>query len=120
MSTYTITITTTLEPDHYVVTATAVGTDTLPSDIFVYENLGTSTLGSYYGVCSYLDYGRFQHFNGTPIPTFGNRFVKTSTATILVPLDKSPESVKAKIVSDITKFKNAFLISHTSTQVYTV
>jgi hypothetical protein len=120
MATYTLTVTIELQPDQYLVTASATGTTGLPSDIFTYENTGTTTLGDYYGVCSYKDYVRIQTFTGSVIPVFGNKFIKYPTASIKVPLTEDPNSVKAKIVADVTTFKNSFLINHTTTQVFSV
>ena len=62
---------------------------TLPQDIFIYNNTGTTSLGSYVGVCELSEYQRFQTFTGAALPIFGNKYVKFTQGKISdCPYDK--------------------------------
>lgn len=67
---------------NWQITANVLPGGTLPLDIFIYENTGTTTLGQYVGVCNLDEYQRLQTFTGTAIAVFGNRFVKYTQGVI--------------------------------------
>jgi hypothetical protein len=97
----TLTITKQISPNNtWEVTAVVNPGGTLPLDIFIYENLGTATLGDYQGICDLEQYQRYQTFNSTAIPVFGNRFVKASTAKINVEDDVQATQVISVITTD--------------------
>lgn len=75
--TSSLSVTTQLTKDSKLeIVCTVVDGGTLPQDIFIYENNGTVSLGSYIGICNMAEYQRLQTFQGSAIPKFGNKFVK--------------------------------------------
>lgn len=103
----TLSITTELIEDHYLITAEILPGGTLPKEIFIYENNGSDTLGSFYGTTSVEELGRLQIFLGSAIPTFGNRFYRYEKAKIKVSLQDDPVAVANSLV------KNVILLSKT-------
>lgn len=93
-----------------------VGSD-IPRDVFLYENTGTTTLGSYFGVADLGEYKRFQPWTGTAIPAFGNKYVRSATAVIQIPLTEDPNVIKAQMVATIKSFRTAFLAGYTHSEV---
>jgi hypothetical protein len=71
----------------------------LPLDIFITKNSGTTSPGAYQGVCSLEEYQRFQTFSGIAIPKFGNKYVKYSQAKITVSSESEVDSAIAMITS---------------------
>jgi len=61
---------------------TVTSGSTLPTAIFVYLNTGTDQLGEYVTTCSFDELQRFQIWQGTPIPVFGNKYVRHDRAKI--------------------------------------
>ena len=96
-----LTVVTELRGDHYLITANVVAGGTLPQEIFIYENSGTDVLGDFYGTCSVDELGRFQIFSGTPIPTFGNRFIRYGQAKIIVALNDDPVAVVTALIKNV-------------------
>ena len=75
----------------------------LPGDIFIYENTGTTTLGTYIGVANLDELTRLQVFDiNTAIPIFGNRYVRHSEAKIILGLNDDPAPVITVISKAIT------------------
>lgn len=118
--TTTITSTVQLNGDHWLVTLDVTAGGTLPQDIFIYENTGTSVLGNYYGTCSLSELTRYQTFTGTPIPLFGNRFVKYTQAKIVVDLGRDPNQVVATCIANITALSKAYTSQGTTTQTFII
>ena len=85
-----LTITTQYTEFQMTVTATITPGGTLPLDIFIYENTGGTTLGKYIGVCNLDEYRRLQTFTGVATPIFGNKFVKWTSAYVVLPCDTPP------------------------------
>lgn len=56
---------------------------TLPAEIFLHENTGTTTLGDYVTVCNFDELARFQVWAGAQIPLFGNKYVRVAQAKIV-------------------------------------
>lgn len=90
---------------------------TLPLDIFIFKNSGTTTLGEYQGVCSMEEYQRFQTFVGVVIPKFGNNFVKAGQAKIKLASETDTNSAITIITSSV---KALSLALSSSTQTTTV
>lgn len=108
-----LSITTSLSVDEHVVQAEIVGPSTFPTFIFMFENTGSS-LGDYYGVCTLGEYERMSKFVGTSIPIFGNKFLRSNTAIIRIPLDRAVQPIIDKLILDVKSFKAAFLSSATT------
>jgi hypothetical protein len=116
-----ISVVTELSNNQWTITAEVVaGSTVLPAEIFVYENLGTTTLGPYVGVCDRAELLRFQIWTGTAIPKFGNRFVRTSQAKINVSLSSDPQPVITNLISSAKALKTELLAETSSTTVHTI
>ena len=83
------------------VTALITPGGTIPTDIFIYENTGGTTLGQYIGVCNLDEYRRLNVFTGTATPIFGNKFVRWTSANVVIPLDADPGLTVATITSGV-------------------
>jgi len=115
-----LSITSKIENNTWVLSfSLAPGAD-IPRDIFMFENKGSS-LGDYQGVCSLEDYRRFQTYTpGTPIPVFGNKFVKYTDGLMIFSIDVDPAPIRQKILDDVKSFKVSYTTGVTSTVNYTV
>lgn len=92
----------------------------LPQDIFIYENTGENSLGSYFGVCNLSEYQRLSLFEGTPIPKFGNRFVRSSSAKIKLDIKDDPELVINHIVNSVKSLSLAISNTTSITQIISI
>lgn len=115
----TITATTDLKSDHYLVTISINPGSSLPAEVFVYENTGTNVLGNYFGTVSVSDIDRLKIFNNTPIPTFGNKFVRYGQAKIKVTFPDDPTLVINTVVANLKLLQAAYLAALTTTKVIT-
>ena len=115
----TLTITTSLITDHWEITG-GISAGTLPREIFVYSNTGTNELGIYKGICNVDELSRFQVFTGITIPVFGNRFVRSDSLHIVVPLTSDTTSITTTILSSISMLSEAYKSKLNSTQVFTI
>jgi hypothetical protein len=92
---------------------------TLPLNIFVYENTGTTTLGTFFGTASVEDLTRMQTWTGLAIPRFGNKYVLYNQAKINVDPTSTPDSVIAVLVNSV-KLLSIALVSTSLTQVINI
>lgn len=106
--------------DHWEVTASVVPGGILPVAIFVYENTGTPSLGSFYGTANVNDLTRMQVWQGSAIPAFGNKFVLHNQAKIIVSQGTTPDSVIAALVANVTKLSSEMQSINTSTQTINI
>jgi hypothetical protein len=117
-------ITTQLQEDQWIITATVLAGSFLPPNIFIYENLGTDQLGQYQGVCSKDELLRLQVWNGTPIPIFGNRFVRFNSAKIIIDAGSNPDTAPQTAITNLTntasQLSKALQAVSSTTQVVTV
>lgn len=90
-----LSITAGAQPEGWVITANLVNNTILPSQIFLYENTGTSTLGRYVGVSTVAQLGRYQIWQGIPIPSFGNAYVRHDQAKITLPLGDDELAIRS-------------------------
>lgn len=74
---------------------------TLPREIFIYENSGTTILTNYIGVCSVEELTRLQVFTGTALPQFGNKYVRTAEARVLFNDPSLYEGIVANLVNNV-------------------
>lgn len=74
---------------------------TLPLDIFMYTNSGTSSLGAYQGVCDLPQYQKYQTFASTVIPVFGNKYLKHTQAKITVGNQDEATQVISVLTEDV-------------------
>ncbi len=116
----TLTVTKQLANDGWTIVAFVNPGGTLPQEIFVYENTGTTSLGSYYGVLNVLDLPRIQIFTGTPIPNFGNKFVRYGQATIHITDGSDPDAVIATLTTSVQNLSTALQAAASSTQTFTI
>lgn len=115
-----ITLTTELQGDNWSITGSVTPGGVLPPDIFVYKNTGTTTLGSYVGVCKLSELQRIQIWNGEAIPKFGNKFVRSNQAKITLPVSEDPSKVTFNIINTAKALKLEMLAASSSTTVYTI
>lgn len=116
----TLNVTKQLANDKWVITATLDAGGTLPQEIFVYENNGTTTLGPFYGVIAAIDLPRIQIWTGEAVPAFGNKFIRHNVGTLNVVNGADPDSVISKLKSSVEKLSKDFQAIQISTQVYTI
>lgn len=114
-----LTITQTLTNDHWDISV-SMAAGTLPQEIFMCLNTATGTLGGYVGVCTLSDIARLQIFKGTPIPIFGNRYVRANNININIPLTVSPTLTISTLVASVTLLSTAYKNQINSTQVITI
>ena len=113
-------VTTELSGSNILITAEVLEGGTLPRDIFIYENTGTETLGSYYGVCTITELGRLLVFSNSPIPKFGNKFVRYNSAKIKVGLDYNYEEIIAVLKKNVENLSRSLQIQTTKTSTYVI
>jgi hypothetical protein len=116
----TLNVTKTLSNSKWVITATISSGGILPLEIFVYENTGTTQLGSYQGVVAAVDMPRIQIFTGTVLPIFGNKFVRFGTGTLYVNLDSNPDDAIARLKSSVQILSTTYQSLQNISQVYTI
>lgn len=80
----------------------------IPTDIFVYRNIGEPELGEYYGVCSLDEFTTLQNFDGTRKPVFGNRFLKHDQVKIKVDLQGDLTGVVNRLKLNVSGFATSF------------
>lgn len=116
-----LSITTQLTSDNQVeITASVVPGGTLPVDIFIYENKGTTVLGDYIGICNLEEYQRLQTFNGTAVPRFGNKFVKHTQAKILIDVKDDPKVITNHITNTATFLSFALSSASATTTIINI
>lgn len=115
-----LTVVTELKGDYYLVTATVQPGGTLPQEIFVYENSGSEVLGTFYGTCSVEELGRFQIFQGSAIPTFGNRFVRYGQAKIKVALNDDPVAVVTALILNVKRLSTTLQTKTNTSATYII
>jgi len=115
-----ITISTSLSGNSWIIEASVTSATVLPAEIFAYANTGTTTLGDYYGVCSFEELTRFQIWNSTALPMFGNKFVRTGQAKITVPISVDPAVVSANLISTATTLKAEITAKTNTSHVYII
>ena len=113
-------ITTELVLDHWLLTAELDPSSTLPPEIFVYKNNGTTTLGDFFGTCSLQDMYNTTIFSGVAIPTFGNKYVRYHQAKIRVLLEDDVNSVAIALLSNVKSLSKAYSSKVTTTEVYPI
>lgn len=116
----TLTVTKTLSNTGWTISASLNVGSTIPVNIFVYNNTGTTQLGQYYGVIGIQDLSRIQVWTGAALPVFGNAFVRYNTATILVDPTSNVDVVIANLKTSVQLFSTAFQAASPSTQVFTI
>lgn len=123
-TTSSLQITTQLQGDNWVITATVLAGGFLPAAIFIYENTGTDELGQYQGVCAKDELLRLQVWSGTPIVKFGNKFVRYTQAKIIIDVGSNssdaPQKVVDNLIATAKELSQALQTAASSTQVVTV
>lgn len=66
----------------YTLTAEISNPGMMPTDIFLYRNSGTTTMGEYQGVIGIRDLSKVPVWKGVAIDPFGAPFVRTSMVKI--------------------------------------
>lgn len=114
-------VTQVLGPDGlWVVTGEILTGSSLPLDIFLYLNTGTTSLGVYQGVANLGEYQRIQTFTGTAIPVFGNKFVKYTQAKIIACPNADLSKTVTNLTTNVQNLSTAFESAASTTNVYTI
>jgi hypothetical protein len=113
-------ITTQLTEDHWTITATVLPNSFLPADIFMYQNTGTTELGTYQGICGQSELLRLQVWAGEALPIFGNKYVRWNQAKIIVDSDVNPQVVVNNLTFTAKQLSLALQAAASSTQVVTI
>lgn len=116
----TLTVVKTLVNSGWSISASLNSGGTLPREIFIYSNTGTTTLGSYQGVLNALDFQRIQIWTGVIIPSFGNILVRHHTATILLEGTEDPDEVINGLKSSVQTLSTQFQALQSSTQIFNI
>lgn len=112
-----ITVTKELDNEGLTITVEVNDGASIPKDIFIIENTGTTEVGNYYGICGINDLTRMQVFNGSPINVFANKYLRYNQAKIKVNSASEADEVIAAIVSNITKLQDAYNTLKISTEI---
>lgn len=115
-----LSVTVTFVKDHYEVTAEMIELDVMPAEIFLYENLGTPTIGAYQGVAFKDDLTSRQVFTGVAIDTFGNKYVRTGEMFKSVATEAEAESVARHLINSVERLKEEILAAEPQTEVVTI
>jgi hypothetical protein len=117
-----ISITTASREDHTLLTFTVSGD--VPSQIFLYENTGTTVLGEYQEVVGVSDFERTGAYSETvATPIFGNKFLRHTIGYVKIPYGSTTtaQATIDKVVADIKAFRSEYLTRFSgSTQIITV
>lgn len=116
----TLNVTTSLVGNQYQVTGSLASGASLPPAVFLYQNTGGTTLGNYVGVAGIAELTRFQVFNGTAIPIFGNMYVLAPTISSLLPVGADPKVFISNTVTDLETLSKAYQTLKSVTQQYLI
>ncbi len=113
-----VTITKRLTNDGWSITGNLLPGGTIPPDIFVYENNGTSTLGDWNSVVMVMDMTKIPRWTGVAIPTSKSQWVRASTIKILIDTSHDVDEVISQLKSSLQKFVAEFNSEKESTNIY--
>lgn len=115
-----LTISTNIDVDKIVVTASVVPGGFLPANIFLYKNTGTTELGDYWGVANTDELTRFQAWTGVAIPAFGNAFVRDNAAKIVLSLQDNVQAAITNITKRAQELSTALKTASSTTTIVTI
>jgi hypothetical protein len=115
-----LTVVKTFVTNHWEVTATIQAGGTLPLEIFVYENTGTTTLGPFFGTCSVDEVHNLGIFTGVAIPVFANRYIRYGQAKIIVNSESDIPGVILALVNNVKSLSLAYQAFTPTTQTYQI
>lgn len=115
--TNSVTITKRLTNDGWSITGVINPGGTIPTDIFVYENSGTTTLGSWNSVVMISDMVKIPRWTGAALPT-KYPWVRASTIKILVDTTHDVDEVILNLKGSLQKFVKEFNSEKESTKTY--
>lgn len=81
----------------------------LPKPIFIMENVGTTTLINYQGVCTFNELFGLQEFTGTAIPVLNNKYVRVQVATVKVPYNVDELTIIQRILQGISLLNTEYI-----------
>lgn len=115
-----IQITKKVENGSFYVEATVLPNGELPQAVFLFENIGKPELGPFYAVGTLPDLLKFQEFKGEMIPVFGNRFLRGSTAKIILKHESEANEFIQRLLASLQSLKTAYTAKSSETKVYTL
>lgn len=113
-------ITKRLANDGWSLTGRLTAASTVPKDIFVYLNTGTTTLGDFESVVMVQDLPRIAVWTGVALPVNRNKYVRHSELKILVPRDEDVDLVIQRLVNSAKSFVSDFNSVKESTNTYVI
>lgn len=113
-----VTITKRLTNDGWSITGSLDAGGTIPTDIFVYENSGSSTLGAWHSVVTIPDMPKIPRWSGVAIPTSQSQWVRASTIKILIDTTHDVDEVILNLKGSLQKFVKEFNSEKESTKTY--
>lgn len=117
----TLNVQTNVVGDHYLISGGIASGGSLPQSIFIYTNTGNGTLGEFFGTCNVQEVGRLQPFTlGTPIPTFGNKYIRYDQIKIKVPLGENPVPVVTALVKNVSDLSLAYAAQMSTSASYII
>ena len=116
----TLNVTKAFVTDHWEVTAVVAPGGTLPPEIFIYENTGTTTLGPFFGTCSLSNLQTMRIFSGTAISIFSNKYIRNGQAKIIVNSESDIPGVISGLVENVKDLSLAFNAYTPTTQAYLI
>ncbi len=116
----TLNITKTFVNDHWELTAEVVPGGTLPLEIFIYENSGTTTLGPFFGTCSLAEVQALKIFSGTAIPIFANKYIRYGQAKIIVNSESEIPGIITALVENVKDLSLAYQAYTPTIQTYQI
>jgi hypothetical protein len=86
----------------------------------MFFNTGTDELGRYAGVCNLTELKRVQLWENKPVNKFGNLFVRTSQAKIILSLDRDTQKVIRNMISTAANLLKEYTSVTQDTTIYPI
>lgn len=116
--TNSVSITKRLTGEGWSITGALTPVSQVPKEIFVYENTGDATLGTYHSVVTVADLPRIPIYSGSAVPLARSRYVRASTIKILISDGRDVDVVISELKASLKKFVKEFNSEKESTQIY--
>lgn len=102
----------------WVITGKMTETSTVPKEVFVYENTGTTTLGKYHSVVTIPDMPRIRIWTGEAVPLSMGNYVRSPNLVLEVPAGVDVDVALSELVASLKKFVLEFNQEKESTVTY--
>lgn len=102
-------VTKSVDGDEILLTFKLTDDSTLPKAVFIFENQGTTTFGSYIGVASFNELFTRQEYTGTPIPVLGNAFIRYTEGKVRLSYTQSVTDVINGVIKGLSLLNLEYL-----------